>query len=199
MSVELDHPVVAAYLDQLDRAATAAGLSGGRRAELRAEIRAHVHDALAAEPELTDPVVSGVLDRLGPVEEIVAAEGTGAGGVGGAGADPQAPPPPPSLPPPGAPPSWGALEYVALALLTVGQVVLPVVGPVAGVACAWASTHWSRGGKIAATVLGVLVPLLVVLAAAAVWLTAGGSSVEVGPVPASTGFLPPPTVTAGGG
>jgi hypothetical protein len=74
MNVGTEHPVVATYLAQLDVAAAAAGLSGGRRAELQAEIRAHVDDALAgASP--TDATVADVLDRLGPVEDIVAAEG----------------------------------------------------------------------------------------------------------------------------
>jgi len=181
MNVDVDHPVAAAYLEQLDAAARAAGLGGGRRAELRAEIRAHVRDALAAgdgsapgddRAAPTDAAVADVLDRLGPVEDIVAAE---------AG-------PPVAAHRPAAPADaaaherWGPLEHVALGLLTVGQVLLPIVGPLAGVACAWASQRWSRGGKILATVLGLAAPVLVAFAAAA-WLFAGGQAVSVTPVP----------------
>jgi hypothetical protein len=81
MSVDVDHPVVAAYLAQLDAAAAAAGLTGGRRAELRAEIRAHVLDALGPGPDPSDAAIADVLDRLGPVEEIVGAEPTPAPGM----------------------------------------------------------------------------------------------------------------------
>jgi hypothetical protein len=77
MDTGTEHPVVAAYLAQLDAAGGDAGLSAGRRAELRAEIRAHVDDALAATaaPDAhDDTLVIGILDRLGPIEDIVAAE-----------------------------------------------------------------------------------------------------------------------------
>jgi len=187
MSVDLDHPVVAAYLAQLEGAAVSAGLPAGRRAELRAEISAHVLDALGAEPGVTDTAVGDVLDRLGPVEDIVGAEQAAEPARPGWPMSGTAPAPAAAVPGPG---PWGALEYVALALLTVGQVVL-VLGPVAGVACAWASTRWSRGGKIAATVLGLVLPVLLVLAASAFWLF--GASVGSGPSPVDVTVVPTPS------
>ena len=66
----------------------------------------------------------------------------------------------------GSPSRWGGLEIAAVLLLSVG-VVVPVVGVVAGLACAWMSEQWTRNEKWVATVIasaGLLV--LPVLAAA---------------------------------
>jgi uncharacterized membrane protein len=51
---------------------------------------------------------------------------------------------------------WGPLEIVGLALLTVGAFILPVVGPVAGLACAWGSRAWTAGEKTVATVVAAV-------------------------------------------
>ena len=70
---------------------------------------------------------------------------------------------------------WGGLEIAAVALLIGGTFVLPVLGPVAGVVCAWSSAAWTTGEKWLATAL-VAVPAvfggLFLLAAFAVaaWL-----------------------------
>ncbi|HSN12162.1 MAG TPA: hypothetical protein VLS51_08650, partial [Propionibacteriaceae bacterium] len=66
----------------------------------------------------------------------------------------------------GSPSRWGGLEIAAVLLLSVG-IVVPVVGVVAGLACAWMSEQWTRNEKWVATVIasaGLLV--LPVLAAA---------------------------------
>jgi len=184
------HPAVAYYLQELDGAAAAAGLGQERRTELRAEIAAHVEAALGADPHAPDAAVADVLDRLGAVGDIVAAEvsdrpeGAGPrsagppvgarGAVGGIPTGPGDAVRGSAVLDRGA---WGALEYVALGLLTLGQVLLPVVGPLAGVICAWSSRCWSVGGKIAATALGLAVPVTVFLAAGL--LFAGGESSAV--------------------
>jgi hypothetical protein len=182
MNVETAHPVVAAYLTQLDAAAAAAGLGGGRRAELRAEIRAHVDDALAGAPQVTDTVVADVLDRLGPVEDIVAAETVHAppGGL--------RPPPGPAVADvravPSAPTGWGPTEWVAVGLLTVGAMVLPVIGPIAGAVLAWTSRVWSRGVKILVTVLAV-VPTALIVAGGAFLFVQSAPAAETVPRPVS--------------
>lgn len=178
MNVETAHPVVAAYLAQLDAATAAAGLGGGRRAELRAEIRAHVDDALAGVPQITDAAVADVLDRLGPVEDIVAAE-TGTQSPKAAPAPPAAPPAAQAVAPPGAP-SWGTTEWVAVGLLTIGAVLLPVIGPIAGAVLAWTSRLWSRGAKVLVTALALVPTALIVVGG--VFLVAFSSPmVEVSP------------------
>jgi hypothetical protein len=188
MNVETAHPVVAAYLAQLDAATAAAGLGGGRRAELRAEIRAHVDDALAGVPQITEAAVADVLDRLGPVEDIVSAE-TGTQSPKAAPAPPAAPPAAQAVAqavaPPGAP-SWGTTEWVAVGLLTIGAVLLPVIGPIAGAVLAWTSRLWSRGAKVLVTALA-LVPTALIVVGGLFLVAFSSPMVEVSPTaPVST-------------
>jgi hypothetical protein len=176
MTVGLDHPVVDDYLHRLDAAATA--LPPGRREELVAEIRGHVAEALAEAGRDDEATVRSVLDRIGEPQDIVAAElestapqrfgGPGVavhdmpafpGGPGGFGGSAGAAV--------AAPSQWGALEIVAVLGLTVGMVILPVVGAFVGIACAWLSTRWTRREKIVATVWGGAAPALLVLGVAA--------------------------------
>jgi uncharacterized membrane protein len=134
------HPEVGAYLDRLDR--VAAHLPDGRRAELREEITSHLAQAL---PDgATAAQVAQALDRLGPAEEIVAAE--------------QAAPFPSAQvvpgPSPAVPPSRGiGHEAVAVGMLTVGAVVLPVLGWLVGVLLLWTSRLWTTREKVLGTVL----------------------------------------------
>lgn len=208
MAVSLDHPAVADYLRRLESAA--ARLPAGRREELVEEIRGHVADALGAIGD-DEAAVRGVLDRLGSPEEIVAAEDV---------AEPApAPPPayvPPSSPPPVAPAPaaasvlteparpgsrvWGPLELVAVLGLTLGTFLLPIVGPLVGLVCAWLSDRWTRREKVIATVWAALAPLVVVLAGLSVFVAREGvSSVEQAPTiveePAELFPAPSPEVT----
>jgi hypothetical protein len=97
--------------------------------------------------------VRNILERLGSPEEIVAAEeGWGATQPGwaaapGDGASPKNPP-------------WGATEIIALLLLTIGWVLLPLIGPLIGLALMWYSARWTRRQKLIAT--GIVLVLLVV-------------------------------------
>lgn len=71
--------------------------------------------------------------------------------------------------------AWGGLEIAAVALLGVGWLVLPIVGPVAGLACAWASAAWTSREKWVATAIaggGLLLPVIVLVAGVA--LARGG-------------------------
>ena len=65
-----DHPLVRAYLRRFD--AVAARLPEGRRAELRAEVAAHLHEATS--PDMPDGAVRDVLDELGEPSAIVGEE-----------------------------------------------------------------------------------------------------------------------------
>lgn len=70
---------------------------------------------------------------------------------------------------------WGGLEIAAVALLGVGWLVVPIVGPVAGLACAWASAAWTSREKWVATAIaggGLLLPVIVLVAGVA--LARGG-------------------------
>jgi hypothetical protein len=65
-----DHPLVRAYLRRFD--AAAARLPEVRRAELRAEVAAHLHEATS--PDMPDGAVRDVLDDLGEPSAIVGEE-----------------------------------------------------------------------------------------------------------------------------
>ena len=71
------------YLRRLEQAA--APLPRSRRAELVAEIREHIDDALLEAGAADEVAVRNVLERLGPPEEIVAAAATPTGPTGRAG------------------------------------------------------------------------------------------------------------------
>ena len=71
MSMDAD-ALVRDYLGRLETAAVA--LPAGRRRELASEIGEHIEAALTAAPKRDEVAVRNVLERLGPPEEIVAAE-----------------------------------------------------------------------------------------------------------------------------
>jgi hypothetical protein len=168
MTIGLDHPAISSYLARLAAAAQAQGLPPGRQEELLAEIRGHIADALAASTVSTDVAVAGVLDRLGSAEEIVAAEVT----------DRRASPAE-AVP---AGPRWGGLEIVAVVGLVVGSYVVPVIGTVVGLVCAWMSPRWTTRQKSIATAMSVLPLLLLIAGAAALFVGSSVSSTVPAPV-----------------
>lgn len=141
------------YLGRLGAAAWR--LTVDRRAELVGEVREHIATALAEAGRRDELIVRNILERLGPPEEIVAAE-----------REPDAAAPAlAAVPPTGANVArapWGAVEIVALLLLTVGAVLLPFVGPLLGLVFMWNSARWTQRKKLVAT--AIVLTLLVSLA-----------------------------------
>lgn len=123
--------LVADYLRRLEHAA--APLPRSRRAELVAEIREHIDDALLEAGASDETVVRNVLERLGPPEEIVAAAGVPSGPTGEA----------------------GKLEIAALLTLAV-----PGIGWLVGVPLMLMSRAWSGSEKLVGVLLGLGLPLL---------------------------------------
>ena len=124
------------YLRRLEQAA--APLARARRAELVAEIREHIDDALLEAGAADEVAVRNVLERLGPPEEIVAAAGPVQRRA-------------------------GRLELAAMIALAV-----PFVGWTVGVALVAASRTWNGREKVIGIALGlmpVLIGLLVLMAA----------------------------------
>jgi hypothetical protein len=75
-------------------------------------------------------------------------------------------PPVPVTVSPGAAARWGGLEIAAVLLLALGAFVVPVVGPAAGVLCAWLSDQWTRTEKWVATAIasvGLVIPLVLAI------------------------------------
>jgi hypothetical protein len=74
---------------------------------------------------------------------------------------------PPIVVTPGAPTRWGGLEIAAVLLIGLGAFVLPVIGIVAGLVCAWLSDQWTRTEKWIATAIAstcLIVPIVAAVA-----------------------------------
>ncbi|WP_433290620.1 HAAS signaling domain-containing protein [Actinoplanes sp. CA-030573] len=114
--------------------------------ELRDQLMHTVADYISARrAAATSPLddAAAIITRLGPPESLVDAARRG-----------QIPPHirlPALIPPPPVPaslgPAGGAAEYVAVGMLTVGSLIVPVVGPVAGMLLASASPHFTPAEK----------------------------------------------------
>jgi hypothetical protein len=66
---------------------------------------------------------------------------------------------------------WGGLEIAAVLLLALGAFLVPVVGPAAGLLCAWLSDQWTRTEKWIATAIasvGLVIPLIAAIGLLAV-------------------------------
>lgn len=140
-----------AYLGRLEAAASA--LAVDRRAELVVEVREHIAAAVAEAGRSDESTIRNILERLGPPEEIVAAERLSDSGASPGSASPSASPSEARTP-------WGPVEIIALLLLTVGALVLPLVGPIVGLVLVWLSTRWTNRQK--SIVTAIVVVLLVV-------------------------------------
>jgi hypothetical protein len=139
------------YLGRLEAAAMP--LPANRRAELAGEVRQHIEMALDEAGVRDEVTVRNVLERLGPPDEIIAAEGGSAAAAPGWATAA-------TLPPPVRNSGWGAVEIVAILLLTVGAVFLPIIGPLIGLVFVWASAQWTNQQKLIAT--GIVVAFLIV-------------------------------------
>jgi hypothetical protein len=161
--------LVREYLARLE--AAAAALPQDRRDDLARDVRQHIESALAEAGRADEVTVRSIIERLGPVDEIVAAEVAAA----------TAAPPPFSgseaaLAQRGSP--WGAVEIIALLLLTLGAVVLPFIGPLVGLVFVWASARWTTRQKLFATLIVVVLLILPVVLLFAVTF----GSVTTGPI-----------------
>lgn len=141
------------YLGRLD--AAAASLPPSRRAELAGEVRQHIEMALTEAGGRDEVTVRNVLDRLGPPDEIVDAE-----------RDPDGTAPGWTITMPGSATGrsgWGGTEIAAVLLLTLGAVLLPIIGPLLGLIFVWASTQWTTRQKSIATAIVVVLAMLPII------------------------------------
>jgi hypothetical protein len=140
------------YLGRLEAAAWP--LSGDRRGELVNEVREHIESALAEAGRRDEVTARNVLERLGAPEEIVAAEADAGG--------PMRWTPPPAVAVERRP-QWGPLEIGAILFLTVGAILLPIVGPIIGLVLVWMSGEWTTRQKTVATLIAVVLLFLPIL------------------------------------
>ncbi len=142
--------LVADYLGRLKAASWP--LPPERREELLAEVAGHIEAALVVAGARDEATVRNVLDRLGPPEVIAATEADA--GPADAPGSPTgwAPAPVTGMADRAAWSGFGAIEIIAVLLLTIGSIVLPLVGPLVGLGFAWASPRWLHREKLLATV-----------------------------------------------
>lgn len=162
--------LVRAYLARLE--AEARRLPAARRTELIEEIRGHIELALDEAGSRDEAAVRTALDRLGSPEAIVDAEAGAASSAdpersGGTSAAAQ---------------RWGAVEVAAALLLTIGLILLPVIGPLVGLGLVWLSSFWTTREKIVVTVVVLVLLLVPALMLPAVGGGSNASSTP-GPVP----------------
>jgi uncharacterized membrane protein len=155
------------YLNRLD--AAAAALPVDRRGELANDVRDHIDAALDDAGSRDEVTVRNVLERLGPPEEIVSAEGPDAAAGPGSAAAVAA------VARTGVLSSIGAMEIVALLLLTVGAFLLPIVGPLIGLLFVWLSNAWTVRQKIIATAIVVVLFVLPIVLLVGVGSGSGGT------------------------
>lgn len=148
------------YLGRLEAASWP--LPAERRRELASEVSEHIETALSEAGRRDEVTVRNVLERLGPPEEIVAAEDGAPKEAASAASQPTE-----AI---RASSRWGAVEIGALLLLTVGAILLPFVGPLLGLVFVWISIQWTTRQKTIATIIVVallMLPVLLVFAASA--------------------------------
>ena len=158
--------LVSEYMGRLEAAAEP--LPAARRGELIAEVHDHIESALVEAGSRDEVTARNILERLGPPEEIVAAE-TDDG--------PRQPPTPQVVVVERS--GWGGLEIVAILFLTVGAVFLPVVGPIIGIVLVWASAQWTTRQKWIATAIMLILLFLPVLLLLGVRGGSGSSGVGI--------------------
>ena len=156
--------LVREYLGRLEAAAWP--LAADRRVELVAEVREHIEAAVSAAGRSDEVTVRNILERLGPPQEIVGSEGERGAASGSWVAGQQGGVVIAASP-------WGAIEIIALLLLTVGAVFVPFVGPILGLVFVWVSTRWTQREKLIATVIVTILLLAPLLALLGVGASAG--------------------------
>jgi uncharacterized membrane protein len=145
------------YLERLAEAA--AGLPPESREDLLDEIRTHIAEARAAGQVHDEASLRQLLDRLGGPEEIVAAAtADDAQPVAVAVALAARPVNYRQRLSAVAAGRWGGLEIASVLLLTVGGLVMPIIGPIVGLILAWNSQRWSNREKWIATAVMLTMP-----------------------------------------
>jgi hypothetical protein len=150
-----------------------------------------VADYIARRRVGTQDGAERILTLLGPVEDIAAAARRGRLPVH------LIPPVAPPMPPAPTTAAAGAVEWTGVTLLTAGAVVLPLVGPLAGMLLVSSSARWTQMQKVAAWLLagvpaafGVLLLLMLFVSRDEVALVAAYLLMVAGPMTAGLTLVP---------
>jgi len=207
----LSHPLVVAYLDDLERALSSADQQ--ERVDTLASVREHLTDALAGDAEPTTKQVRAVLDELGSVEQIAAAATPAVATPAvatPAAATPSSPLRASTLPASTAPSSTAPAEtkqeraWVAPALLaaSIVSLVIPVFGALMAIGCIVTAVVLLRTGaprrnflhgSIAVSIVALIINAVLVLGSLALFTARSEvSTVSGGPVPSIASYAPAP-------
>jgi hypothetical protein len=161
---------------------------------LRDDLMTAVADHIARRRVDTQDDAEHIITLLGPVEHLAAAARRGRPPVHLM--VPVAPPLPPR-PPVRDPGAAGAVEWTGVTLLTAGSVVLPVVGPFAGMLLVSSSARWTHMQKVAAWLLaavpaafGVLLVLMALATDAGEFAAVAYLAMVAGPMTAGLTLVP---------
>jgi hypothetical protein len=196
-STGLSHPLVAAYLSDLERALASADQQ--ERIDTIAAVREHLTDALGGDgadgdAEPTTDEVRAVLEELGSVEQIAASATP-------ASAPPALPTPPASTFPAERKQEggWAAPALLAVAIVSL---FIPLLGGVSAIGCLIAAVVLLRRGAprrgflqatVAISIVALFVNVVLVAGSLALFNASSGStSVSGGPVPVVASFAPAP-------
>ena len=180
----ISHPLVVAYVDDLDRALESADQQ--ERLDIIAAVREHLTDALGGDAEATNEQVRAALDELGPIEHI-AAEAT-----------------PAATTPASALPAEKVRDggWVAPALLatSIVSLVIPFLGALLAIGCIATAVVLLRSGSprrplLHATVAVSIVTLVITAVLAAGTLAFSTLTTEGPSVSSSADPLPSVVVT----
>ena len=147
------NPLAESYLSRVDSAARV--LPDQDREELVTELRHHLLAGLGT--DASDVEVLNLLEDLGRPSEIVAAAASESAEQQQAPAERE--------PSNDSASRWGFTEIAAVVGLTVGTILVPLVGPLIGLCFAWASSRWTTHQKSIATGLTLLPLIALVLGA----------------------------------
>lgn len=194
-STGLSHPLVAAYLSDLERALSSADQQ--ERIDTIAAVREHLTDALGGDDEPTTDEVRAVLDELGSVEQIAASATP-------ASAPPtSAPPTPPAAASSATQRQEGGWAAPALLAASIVSLVLPLLGALLAVGCIVTAVVLLRSGaprrpflKATIAVSSVTLLFTVVLVVGNIaWFSGGSEVTGVSSAPASpvASYAPAPS------
>jgi uncharacterized membrane protein YdbT with pleckstrin-like domain len=194
-STGLSHPLVAAYLSDLERALSSADQQ--ERIDTIAAVREHLTDALGgddadADADPTTDDVRAVLDELGSVEQIAAS------------ATPASTPPTlPTSTLPGERKQEGGWAAPALLAASIGSLIIPIFGAVLAIGCLITAAVLLRGGAprrsflqatVVVSIVSLVVSVVLVAGSLALFRVSGGTtSVSGGPVPTVASYTPAPS------
>jgi hypothetical protein len=160
--------------------------------ELRDELMNAVAEYIARRRVGAQDDAEHIITLLGPVEDIAAAARRGRTPVHLI--PPVAPPTPPA---PATGDTAGAVEWTGVTLLTAGSVLLPFVGPLAGMLLVSSSPRWTPPQKVAAwllaaapATLGVLLVLLAFASRVDEFAAVAMLSIVAGPMTAGLTLVP---------